>query len=53
MCNNNLLNLAMEYSEKRATIINDGNGKAYMSCLVLGKNNQCVLRKRDKLLQCR
>lgn len=53
MCNNNLLNLAMEYSEKRATIINDGNGKAYMSCLVLGKNNQYVLRKRDKLLQYR
>lgn len=51
MCNNNLLNLALEYAEKRATIINDGNGKSYMSCLILGKNNQCVLWKRDQLLQ--
>ena len=51
MCNNNLLNLALEYSEKRATIINDGNGKVYMSCLILGKNNQRVLWKRDQLLQ--
>lgn len=50
---NNLLNLAMEYSEKRCNIINDGKGKAYMSCLILGKNSQCVLCKRYKLLQYR
>ena len=50
MCNKNLLNLGLEYSDKRSKINNDHNGKAYMSCLILSKNNKYVLRNRYKLL---
>ena len=52
MCQKNLLNLGLEYAEKRCKIPNDHNGKANMSCLILSKNNQYVLRAWDKLLQC-
>jgi hypothetical protein len=52
MCKRDLLKLALEYSNKRANITNAHNGKAYMSCLILGKSNQYVLCKRNKLLQC-
>lgn len=52
MCKRDLLKLALEYSNKRANITNAHNGKAYMSCLILGKTNQYVLFERNKLLQC-
>lgn len=49
MCNN-LLNLAFKYSKKRILITNTNNGKAYMCCVIVGKNNQYVLQSWDKLL---
>ncbi len=47
---NNLFNLALKYSKKRAGICNDHNGKALISCIVIGKKNQYVLWKWNKLL---
>ena len=47
-----LLQLAREYSERRAQFKNAHNGHAYISCVILGKDNQCVLRVWDKCLQC-
>lgn len=54
MCHKNYLyNLACEESQRRVKILNNDNGRAYMSCLIVGKNNKYVLRKRYKSLQYR
>lgn len=52
MCHKNYLcNLAYEESQRRIETVNNNNGRAYMSCLIVGKKNKCVLRKRYKSLQ--
>lgn len=50
---NYLYNLACQESQRRVKISNNDNGRAYMSCVIVGKNNKYLLRKRDKSLQYR
>ena len=49
---NSLLTLASNYSEKRCMMKNDHNGHAYMSCVIIDKSTQYVLRDWDKPVQC-
>ena len=50
---NYLCDLAYKEAERRIEIVNNNNGRAYMSCLIVGKKNKRVLRKRYKSLQYR
>ena len=54
MCNytEHLLQLGLENSMERVNKINEGNGYALMSCIVMGtKKKSCVLQQRYKLLR--
>jgi hypothetical protein len=42
--NNNLKINVSELIEKRANIVNDGNGHVKIGCVVLQKNSQYLLR---------
>jgi cytidine deaminase len=38
------MDLAFEYSIKRSKILNENNGKAYMSCIIIDKVNHNVIQ---------
>lgn len=41
---NYLMDLAFEYSIKRSKILNENNGKAYMSCIIIDKVNHNIIQ---------
>jgi len=47
---NKLYNIACNCALHRSSIMNDGNGKQKLACVIISKDRSCVLRDRYKLL---